>query len=357
MHIYTRIQTNLTSWEAKDTGYVFNGSSFSTDITIYGNTRDYLYAFICFASYVFSFVSTIVILYILYSKAPKNPDSDNFKMWHSLFWTSVGVLTQFNVVLIITDLVQVGLWCSSSTSCGPAALFKVVWLFFNLMPTLLLLSCSIQKLCISVPFLEVNKDKLYLLFPPFISPCCFVFCHFKGSNRCAHFFFYFIALCTIYFSLSAVVFYSIPVVMLLVVYPIKVAAAYSFLIAALVLCILIAFYGEYKRVLLPNLKAADMIPPSLVYISFPLLNMLLIFVIMFFFVTVYSVLANGNSENSVFHAILSFLPSMLLSFLIWFFKNQYLNWLLKKKHEAEQEHSSQTCAATEITSQEQESQM
>ena len=52
-------------------------------------------------------------------------------------------------------------------------------------------------------------------------------------------------------------------------------------------------------------------------------------VILYLFIVVYAVILSGGSEISVFHAIYSQVPSLILSAAVWLFKR----WFLKKEKE------------------------
>ena len=356
MKIYTEIQTNLTTWNTKDAGYVINGSAFSTSSSSwdYGNeVLGDLYTTSYSVSLVLSSILFIAILYIIYTKTPKNSESDRFLRWHSLFWTSVGVLMQFILLLLIIDIDSIRKWCNSPTGCSAVGEFKIIWLLYTLItapffcPVYLLLPYFLFKVLKRkevhiVPFLKVEREKLQLLFPPIISSLvyfAFYFIHVK-PKYITHLFNCVFSV-TLLVSLSIFLYYLLPVMALLLVYPIKVASAYSFLTAALILYILIAFYGEYKRPILFSEKTNEKKSRLLYYNHFknfiiivfylylPLLNMMLILIIWTFFVSVYNIISDGYPQNSVLHAIVSFLPSLILSSFIWLFK--YLKWLDKKE--------------------------
>lgn len=338
--IYTESWTNLTTWDTKDSSYVISGTAFSTNSDNWdsGNTTlGNLYVFSIVVSLLLTIASVIIIFYLIYKKTPNNSESDEFKIWHSLFWTTVGVLAQFNALFLIIDIVYIGIWCNSPTGCSGAGNSKIFWLFYTgfialassilypfLLPFLIIKKYMREREVPTVPFLEVEPEKLQLMFPPIVSPLCFVVCHSYGKSKCATYFFGIILSLTLVIFLSAIFFYVLPVLVLLLVYPIKVVAAYSFLTAALALYILIAFYGEYKRKYIMLLPDAFFRQPFMCfYLNVPLLNMMLISLIFLLFVSVYNVISDGYAQNSVIHAIVSFLPSLILSFLIWLFKKQF----------------------------------
>lgn len=347
MKTYAEIQTNLTTWNTKDAGYVISGFIFFYLLDPQAGTillgRD-LYQ-VCFAaSFILTFASLIVILFMICKKTPKNFESAKLKIWHSLFWTSVGVLTQFSAVLLIIDIVSIDNWCKSLIGCSVIGDIKLIWIIFTvifaivicLLYTLLFFVKYMKRREVpSVSFLEVEKEKLQLLFPPIISSVIFVFCHTCGKPKFSTYVFNIALSFTTVVFLSIFFFYLVPVLVLLLVYPIKVASAYTFLTAALVLYILIAFFGEYKRLILldSNEETNKLLKFIIVafYLNLPLLNMMLIGLMLYLFISVYNVISDGYSENSVLHAIVFFLPSVILSFFIWLFKKQLLKWLDKKE--------------------------
>ena len=327
MNIYTNIRTNLTTWDTEDAGYAIDGSAFSTNASNWFSAYPYnslliFYLSCVVLSFVLACVFTIVVILKVLNKHPMNSESDESKAWKSFLWTSVGTLLQFNVLLLLIDVVQVGIWCVS-TGCGTAALLKVTWMIFTVSFSVLFWFFFLHfKSTPGVPSLEAEKDQLQLLCPPLLSHPCFLGFHFCCTSKAATIIFRIFFFPTVLVFSSILFHYSLPVLLLFVAYPIKVAALYSFLIAVLVLYILIAFYGEYKRVLLPDFKKWNA-AYSFYYLCLPLLNIILIIVILSLFVSVYYVVSVGFHENSVFSAIVSFLPSLLLSFLIWFIRKRF----------------------------------
>lgn len=341
---YAEVQANLTTWKTDSAGYVINGTHLSLRSEDWvSDPASTIYTFLylsTFASFLLAAIFSTLITYKV-----SHFEGNDFEMWHSLFWVSIGVLAQFNVVLLWTDLVQISTWCASPTGCSVIGVYKFFWFMYVLICSgfcfYLFCKCfhgeeqgeSITR------FLQVEWRKLFVFFPfNILTPLFVLYLLFNQVPKCfmkfTTSFFHAIFMPTLLTTLSLVLFYLLPVLLLLVVHPIKVAAVYTFLTAALVLYILIAFYGEYMIV---SLKDGINRWFLVFYLFVPQLNMTFILVIFIFYVAVYAVILSGGYDNTLSNLILSQIPSLILSLAIWFFKKRFL----KKKKREECEHDSE----------------
>ena len=333
---YAEIQENITTWKTDEAGYVLNGSALSDrwwesegfDGTAFMGT-------FLIVSNVLAVIITLVVLYILHSYHEKIKSRNNYKllMYNSVHWITVAVIAQFNIMFLSADFAQVVVWCQSD--CVGVAALKLIWFVYLLVLVLVSLTCSLlfYKDSSGIEVWNILVCAPCAIFSFFFS-CVLCVCNpFQKPNssrasKCVIYLFRAIYFPTIYVFISLVSGYLLPVVFQLLVYPFKVIPAYSFLIAALVLYILIATYGDYKRKLWSEAGPSHtftICEPSFYLIMAPL-NVMFIAIMMSLFIVAYKALmAGGLSDNPVLHSFFSLLPSIILSALIWLFKRKVLN--------------------------------
>ena len=314
LKVYAEVQTNLTTWRTDDAGYVINGNMFSTKSTDWDNSN-ILHRFLLLSTssgILFAIIFSIVLTHVIFTKAP-NHNSQNFIVWHSVLWVSVGVLAQFNVAFLIVEFVQIGIWRSSPARSSQATLLKII----NFSAVLILSCASSFRFYVWIQGRRLNESikhlllieswKVLVFFPLNMMVCS---CSDKKAVKTVvSTFFHLLFFPTLLTSISLVFLNLFPVLVLFVLYPIEVAAVYSFLTAALILYILVAFYREYKRMLLKD---------SFPYLSmFPLYLVSIYFFIAFCFLVVFVAILSGYPDNLVLRVILSQLPTLIMLSIIY----------------------------------------
>ena len=373
LHIYAETQTNLSSWSREDTRYVINGSSFFAnygEIQIQGDTNSFVFlssilsSFLTLVLFAFSLYYILVLYPQSYANAPKYIQKRHL----SFFWTVVAVAAQFNFIIFICEFIASIRYSSTGST---ASIMKTIWFAYLFVFTLFILLFSIQstsgpkpfkdgmiKLCNPVtnykhckkPCTNIKKkygklEESSLLSSEFHEfllciPCNILFgfvillrkCLCK-KNRKEIVTKIFVSLYsmlwapTLFVSFAYLSFYLVPILLLLLVYTVKVIAVYSFIITALILYILVAFYIFYRA------QQLDENNCWLFFIFLIIMSCSCMFfvIISIIFVPVYNALSYGGlSDNSVLQAFLSLVPSSILAFLIWIVKKR-----LKKSTERE----------------------
>ena len=354
---YAEIQKNITTWKTDEAGYVLNGSALSDrwwESEGFDGTN--IIAASLTVSNLIAFIIAPAVLYIIHTKSPKlNPNlgtesekkrNKSFFWFNSVHWITVAVMAQFNIMFLSADFAQAVNWCQSH--CEGVAFLKMFWfiylLFFLLFSLILTFFRAVRypigiqnyKYPSGIEVWNILVCAPCAIFSIFGS--CFLYNQKKRNSlctsennrasKCVRYLFCAIYFPTIYVFISLILSYLLPVLFLLLVYPFKVIPAYSFLIAALVLYILIAAYGDYKRKLWSEARrshTSTICVPSF-YLMMALLNVMFIAIMMVLFIVAYKALmAGGLSDNPVLHSFFSFLPSIILSALIWLFKNKVIN--------------------------------
>ena len=375
LHTYAETQTNLSSWSREDTRYVINGSSFLANygkIQIQGDTNSFillssiLSSLLTLGLFAFSLFYIIVLYSQTYAKAPKYIQKRHL----SFFWTVVAVAAQLNFIIFICEFIASVRYLSTGST---ASRTKTIWFSYL---SLFCLSIAVFtggpkpfkdgmiKLCNLVAnykhckkpcthiIREYNKlEESSLLSSEFHEfllciPCNILFgfvillrkCLCKKTKKeiVTQIFLFMYGMLwapTLFFSFASLSFYLVPILLLLFVYPVKVIAVYSFIITAVILYILVAFYIFYRA------QHLDENNCWLFFIFLIVMSCSCMFfaIISIIFVPVYNALTYGGlSNNSVLQAFLSLIPSSILAFLIWIVKKR-----LKKSTEQEASRTSE----------------
>ena len=343
---YATDQTNLTEWK-KSSSYVLDGRIFAENWWDYEDdvyrVGSYLRLINWGASFLLTFSLTIFFAVVLLMCAP-NQDNTQYHIYHSLLWSSTGILSVWWVILYGTEIAKVIQWQGYSTD--GELILNIFWLLYTVLLTLLY----------SLIFLFKFPD-IDILSPSQAAIGGIFFCVCRLDEIIVIFLKKFKAICSkdkavrrkhmaknsprmtpvIIFFLSAgfVIINIVPVIIYFLLYPIRVLSFYSFFFATFVLLIFVLTATDFERKrhkYIIGKKRNDFIQKfrSKMYIFVPFFVQFLIALVGLLFVVIYrTIVSGGSTGTSLYNLFKALIPTILISSpAIWLWrrmKKYYLN--------------------------------
>ena len=363
------MQENITSFSSDDVGYVLDGLVFLPNWYLYSNI---LYPISVTIPYInltlailMSQLFSIAAYYYIWNELPSSLKERNFLLIKTLFWSSIVVMLQINILIFGYELLQIGIWCKHSTCAESGAISKLLMIAYIAISNMTLflvflvkylqrnfnpqqfLKPGIQPFLIGIPLLSNVAVFILIIFRVFIKPCKQKYIWIKfGAIHCYETLHYFIT-CpqmvlvmlykvlkfslvflpfgTINTSLTLFFFFLIPLSLQLIVYPFRVLGLCSFILAIFALFYIVVFLVTFlwKRTGIRNASARVCL-----LLMLPTVTLLLIGMVSIPYTIIYILVVSGSlSDNSVVVGAVSVLPPLILSSpLVYSMKN----WIIPK---------------------------
>lgn len=314
------------------------------------------------------------VYYALWTVAPANSEQKNFLFSYSVVWSGVAILLIFNIVLLISELESIDLWCQvRSCTSETASASKIVWLIwmacFMIVAFIVLLIRFLQgkmnqrdlfvpewrAFIIATPLLSTFVFVLAVCYKLFVQPLLRfrqvrnMWVHLMETLRWAiriprpvksviwkivHFTAIYILYMTVFVSASILTFSIVPILLQTFLFPFRIIAAYSYFFIAFCLYYLAAFMAVFLWKEKPP-KTGRLI----LYLSSTTVTITFIAVVSVPFISLYQLLVSGGfSDNPIVLFAISVLPSLLLSSpLVWLFKSKLLPRFLEVEEDDEEQ--------------------